>query len=108
MAELRQQAKEIPVERLAAAPARYTGELLYFDGRVLSVHDQGNGRYRARVGTGGGVILLTYDVETYWGQPLVVQDRVRLVGYFRGLSEPSGEDGRLPLIEVFDLLVRFT
>jgi hypothetical protein len=108
MPDLRQRATEVPLDRLAANPGRFVGELLFFEGRVLSVKEAGNGSFRARVRTGGGVIHLTYEAATYWGQPLVAQDRIRVVGYFRGLTDASGDDGRVPVIEVYDLLVRFT
>jgi hypothetical protein len=108
MGELRAQAAEVSPERLAANPGRFLGELLFFDGRVLSVREDGNGVFRARIRTGAGIVQLTYEADSYWGQPLVPQDRIRVVGYFRGLADASGDEGRVPVIEVYDLLVRFT
>jgi hypothetical protein len=107
MAVLRERATTVSVDRLRANPARFEGTLVFFEGRVLGVTDDGSGSFRARVRvTGGAVIQLTYEASTYWGQPLVQQDRIRVVGYFRGLA--SLGDERVPVVEVYDLLVRFT
>ena len=107
--ELRERAAEVPVARLLANPARFDGDLLYFEGRVLGVQDDGEGSFRARVRVGGGAVIhLTYEAATYWGQPLVQQDRIRVLGYFRGLSNQVTHGERVPVLEVYDLHVRFT
>lgn len=109
MAVLRERAATVAYDRLLAQPSMYVGELLFFEGRVLRVTSDRQGRYRARVRVGGGgVIHLVYEERTYWGQPLVQQDRIRVVGYFRGLSDEAAHDERVPVIEVYDLLLRFT
>jgi hypothetical protein len=104
---LRERTPQVALDRLLAQPQRYAGELLYFDGRVLSV-DRSGGTFRARVRSSGGPIHLVYDAATYWGQPLVRDDRIRLVGYFRGLSDAAVHGERVPVIEVYDLVVRFS
>lgn len=106
---LRERAETASHDQLVARPAAFTGDLLYFDARVISVERERGGRFRARVRLGSGDFLhLIYEERTYWGQPLVPQDRIRLVGYMRGLSDQSVHGERVPEIEVHDLVVRFT
>jgi hypothetical protein len=102
---LRERAAAVTYDQLLAQPGRYEGELVFLEGRVLQVRAQGT-TVRVRVRVAGGTVVLEYDSRTYWGQPLVPQDRVRLVGYGRGVTQADG--GRMPVIEVYDLVVRFT
>ncbi|CAN5764094.1 hypothetical protein BH23CHL7_BH23CHL7_04900 [soil metagenome] len=109
MSVLRERASEVPHNRLLANPARFDGELLFFQGRVLSVDSDGQGNFRARIRIGGGLVIhLTYEARSYWGQPLVQGDSIRVVGYFRGLSDQAVHGERVPVIDVYDLLLRFT
>jgi hypothetical protein len=109
MKELRERAAVVPNARLLAQPDRYAGRLLYFEGRVNSVSDDGRGNFRARIRTGDGAFIhLVYESRTYWGQPLVPGDRIRVVGYLRGASDPAAHGERVPVIEVYDLFLRFT
>lgn len=108
-AVLRERATTASYDQLVARPGAFAGELLFFDARVVGVDRARGGRFRARVRLGSGDFLhLVYEERTYWGQPLVPQDRIRLVGYMRGLSDPAVHGERVPEVEVYDLVVRFT
>jgi hypothetical protein len=107
-ATLRERARIVEYDRLLARPNDFIGEFVYFEGNVASVSDDGRGHFRARIRSGGRFMYWLYDAATYWGQPLVQGDRVRVVGDFIGLSSEAETGERVPEIEVLEILVKFT
>jgi hypothetical protein len=105
---LRERARIVDYAKLLARPADFVDELVYFEGHVASVSEDGSGHFRARIRSGGQFMYWLYDAATYWGQPLVQGDRVRVVGYFIGLSSEAETGERVPEIEVLEILVKFT
>jgi hypothetical protein len=105
---LRASARIVPYDRLLTRPASFVGEFVYFEGNVSSVGDDGRGHFRARIRSGGRFMHWLYDAATYWGQPLVRGDRVRMVGDFVGLSSEAETGERVPEIEVLEIIVKFT
>jgi hypothetical protein len=105
---LRERARIVEYDKLVARPADFEGEFVYFEGHVLGVIDDGGGHMTARIRSGGKVMHWTYDLATYWGQPLVQGDRVRVVGDFAGLENDADSGARVPVIESLEILVKFT
>lgn len=107
-ATLRERARIVDYDKLLARPSDFVGEFVYFEGHVASVSDDGRGHFRARIRSAGRFMYWLYDAATYWGQPLVQGDRVRVVGDFIGLSSEAETGERVPEIEALEILVKFT
>ena len=105
--ELVASARPASYEQLVATPARFEGDLLHFRGRVRGVEDDGRDAFEATIAVVGGELVIAYDAATYFGHPLVRGDNVRFVGTFRGLTT-DGAGNQLPLIDLIEIVIRFT
>lgn len=94
-------------EQLVSSPTRYDGDLVHFRGRVRQIKADHQGGFEATIAVVGGELVIGYHSSTYFGHPLVRGDNVRFVGTFRGLTGDHGVQ-RVPLIELIEIIIRFT